>query len=79
MINKEVTVTFDTSHKETHRLHTNRSQVRGDGAEVARKQWTEPALSVYGTVADITRACDDKLHGPTDGIALKAPPIQCAS
>jgi hypothetical protein len=47
--------------------------------EQPRKEWFQPVPSVYGTVADITRGCDDKMHGQSDGIALKVPPINCAS
>ena len=58
-------MTRHTSHKETE--------------TVPKMRWAEPALSVYGTVAEITGVCDEKTHGKSDGITLKAPSIQCAS
>ena len=69
-------MSFDTL-KETN--GHKRSEVAGDELATPRKKWAEPALAVYGTVAEITRVCDDKTHGKSDAIALKAPPIQCAS
>lgn len=72
-------MTNDKSQKQTRRLYANRRAVASEEAEVARKQWTEPALTVFGTIAAITRGCTEKAHGPSDAIALKAPSIQCAS
>ncbi len=60
-----------------YRKGENRRMINGD--HQAKKEWSQPVLSVYGTVEDITHGCDDKMHGKSDGIALKAPPIQCAS
>ena len=45
-----------------------------------RKEWSQPRLSTFGTIADITRGCKDpKTHGQDDGFGLKAPPLNCAS
>jgi hypothetical protein len=46
----------------------------------SRKEWYQPRLSTFGTIADITRGCHDpKTHGHDDGFGLKAPPLNCAS
>jgi hypothetical protein len=46
----------------------------------SRKEWSQPRLSIFGTIAAITQTCrDPKTHGKDDGFGLKAPPLTCAS
>jgi hypothetical protein len=46
----------------------------------SQKEWSQPRLSTFGTIADITQTCrDPKTHGNVDGFGLQAPPLHCAS
>jgi len=43
-----------------------------------KKEWSNPALTVFGNVETITQGCDKK-YGGTDSFTFKSVDIQCAS